>query len=137
MASVKRYEDLECYQLAVEIRRIVLRLTRRGRVREDRRFCSQIRDSARGAPRNISEGYSLFNPAVIVRFLSYAKGSLNETKNHVVDGLECEHFTKEETDSLISLIKRTLGAIKRWVEYSPKRKGRAVHAALKQARGGD
>ena len=117
MASVKRYEDLECYKLAVEVRRNVLRLTRREPVRRDLRFCSQIRDSARGAPRNISEGYSLFNPAQIVRFLSYAKGSLNETKNHVVDGLESGHFTQEETDNLISLIKRTLGAIKRWVEY--------------------
>ncbi|HEX6972993.1 MAG TPA: four helix bundle protein [Vicinamibacterales bacterium] len=137
MASVKRYEELDCYQLAVEIRRDVLRLTRRARVREDRRFCAQIRDSARGAPRNIAEGYALFNPVEIARFLTYARGSLNETKNHAVDGQESQYFTKEETDRLISLIKRTHGAIRRWTDYLESPRAKQFYERFKAQRQSD
>jgi four helix bundle protein len=117
MSSVMRFEDLDCYKLAVQIRREVLRLTRRAPVRYDFKFTSQIRDSARGGPRNISEGYSRFNPTEILQFLSYAQASLDETKNHMVDGQESEYFTQEETQQVLTLIRRTFGAIHRWRQY--------------------
>jgi len=117
MASVKRFEDLDCYKLAVEIRREVLRLTRHAHVRQDFKFSAQIRDSARGGPRNISEGYSRFNPTEILQFLSYAQSSLDETKNHMSDGQESEYFTPQETLHVVTLIRRTLGAIHRWRRY--------------------
>jgi four helix bundle protein len=117
MASVKRFEDLDCYKLAVEIRREVLRLTRHAHVRQDFKFSAQIRDSARGGPRNMSEGYSRFNPTEILQFLSYAQSSLDETKNHMSDGQESEYFTPHETQHVVTLIRRTLGAIHRWRRY--------------------
>jgi four helix bundle protein len=137
MASVRRYEDLECYQLAVEIRRTVLRLTRREQVRQDVRFCAQIRDAARGAPRNISEGYSRFSPAEIAHFLSYAKASLAETKNHSVDGFESGHFTKEECEILLALVGRTIGAILRWMDYLHSPAARRFYEQHKARRRGE
>jgi four helix bundle protein len=124
MTSVRRFEDLDCYKLAVEIRREVLRLTRRASVRQDSRFTTQIRDSARGGPRNIAEGYSRFNPGEIVPFLSYAQGSLDETKNHMTDGQESGYFTADETQNVLVLIRRTQAAIHRWRRYleAPARK---------------
>ena len=117
MASVKRFEDLDCYKLAVEIRREVIRLTRRSSVRQDSRFTTQIRDSARGAPRNIAEGYSRFNPTEILPFLSYAQASLDESKNHMTDGQESGYFTADETQNVVALIRRTQAAIHRWRQY--------------------
>ena len=117
MASAKRYTDLDCYRLAVEIRREVLRLTRREPVRRDFKFVGQIRDSARGGPRNIAEGYSRFNPAEILPFLSYAKASIDETGNHMIDGREEGYFTADETDKVMVLIDRVIAAILKWVKY--------------------
>ena len=117
MASVTRYQDLDCYKLAVEIRSEVLRLTGREAVRRDFKFVSQIRDSARGGPRNISEGFSRFNPHEILQFLSYAKASIDETRNHMVDGQESGYFTVEQTDKVIVLIRRVLAAIRKWMQY--------------------
>jgi four helix bundle protein len=117
MPGVTRFQDLECHKLAVEIRREVLRLTRRQAVRRDFRFLHQIRDSARGAPRNIAEGYSRFNPTEIVPFLTYAKASLDEIKNHMVDGEESGYFTEKETDTVLSLTGRAIAAIVRWMQY--------------------
>jgi len=49
------------------------------------------------------------------KFLSYAKASLDETKNHVYDGHESGYFSEQERDRLISLLKRTIGGINRLI----------------------
>src|SRR6187549_3766834 len=98
MASVRRFQDLDSYKLAVELRRLVIRLTGREHVRRDFRFVDQIRDAARGAPRNIAEGFSRFNPGEILQFLSYAQASLDETKNHALDGQESGYFSDDEAE---------------------------------------
>ena len=136
MAGVKRFQDLECHQLAVEIRREVLRLTRREAVRRDFRFLHQIRDSSRGAPRNIAEGYSRFNPSEIVPFLTYAKASLDETKNHLVDGQESGHFTESESETVLSLVGRAIAAILRWIQYLESPAARAFYARHRDRRRG-
>jgi four helix bundle protein len=134
MAGVKRFEDLISYQLAVEIRREVLRLTRGERVRRDYRFLHQIRDAARSAPRNIAEGYSRFNPTEIHQFLSYAKASLDEVKNHIVDGCQESYFTEPERDHVVTLVKRAIGALLRWMEYLESPAARRFYERHKQRR---
>jgi four helix bundle protein len=88
MAGIRRVEDIEAYQLAVALRRRVLGIVASGRIRNDWKFIDQIRDSVRGASRNISEGFSRFAPGEFSQFLSYAKASLDETRNHIEDGFE-------------------------------------------------
>jgi four helix bundle protein len=136
MPGVTRFTDLECHKLAVAIRREVLRLTRREVVRRDFRFLHQIRDSARSAPRNIAEGYSRFNPSEIIPFLNYAKSSLDETRNHVVDGQESGYFTDEEAQSLLSLVNRAIAAIVRWMQYLESPAARAFYERHRARRRG-
>jgi four helix bundle protein len=112
MASVKRFQDLECHKLAVLMRREVIRLTARDPVRRDFEYVTQIRDAARGGPRNIAEGFSRFNPTEILQFLSYAQAPIDETKNHTIDAHESSSLTDEECDRVLTLIRRTLGAIR-------------------------
>ena len=115
--TIDRFEDLDTYKLAVELRREVFKLSSKGPVTRDYKFVTQIRDAARGGPRNISEGFSRFKPKEFVNFLSYAKASIDETKNHIQDGLECGYFTDEECARLLVLVRRTLGAIRGLMRY--------------------
>ena len=117
MGAVHRFEDLECYKLAVTLRQLVVRLTAGGVVPRDFRFVEQIRDAARSPPRNIAEGFGRFNPTEILRFLSYAQASLDEVKNHAVDGCESGYFSDDDTAAMVVLIKRTHGAINQWRRY--------------------
>ena len=98
MLGVKRLEDLDIYKLAVQLRREVFKLTKREAVKHDFKFVDQIRDSARGGPRNISEGFSRFNPTEFCQFLSYAKASLDETKNHLDDGHDSDYFSEDDAN---------------------------------------
>jgi four helix bundle protein len=117
MPGVRSFEDLECHQLAAHVRREVLRLTRRESVRREWRYLQQIRDAARSATRNIAEGYSRFNPSEIVPYLNTAKGSLDELRDEIKDGHESGYFTEEETNLILELAARAIGATLRWKQY--------------------
>ena len=51
----------------------------------DFRFRDDIRASAGSAPSNIAEGFGRFRPRPFVQFLEYAKASLEETQDHLIE----------------------------------------------------
>jgi four helix bundle protein len=134
MRTAKRYQDLYCYQLAVEMRRTVLALTKREPVRRNFRYVSQLEDSARGAARNIAEGHSRFNPTEIVPFASYAKASTDETGNHIVDGVEEGFFSKEEAEQVLNIIDRLIPALLNWIRYLESPAARRFYEEFKKRR---
>jgi four helix bundle protein len=74
------------WQLAYELKSEVFAFTATGAASKDFKYRDQIRDSSASAPRNISEGFGRFRPRDFARFLEYARGSLMETQNHLLDG---------------------------------------------------
>jgi four helix bundle protein len=135
LLKIDRFEDLDTYQLAVELRREVFRLSSKGPVTRDYKFVTQIRDAARGGPRNISEGFSRFKPNEFVNFLSYAKASIDESKNHILDGFESGYFTREECDGMLLLVRRTLGAIRGLMRYLESPAAALAFERIRKARG--
>ena len=135
MRGSRSFKELDVYVLSVELRREIVRLTSRAPVCRDFDFVKQIRNAARGGPRNIAEGFSRFNPVEFLQFLSYAKASLDETASHLQDGLESGYFNVAEHQRLMSLLGRTLAATRGLMRYlaSPAamRKYKALLAARK------
>ena len=117
MTGVRRFQDLDCWKLARMLRRQVVRLTRTAPACKDFKFVAQIRDAARGGTRNIAEGYSRFIPTEIVRFLAYAKASLDETADALIDGLDSGYWSRADYNETRSLLKRTQGALRGWWRY--------------------
>jgi four helix bundle protein len=72
MAAVYRYEDLIAWQLSVELRDEVFRLTETGAVARNLAFRDQIRDSSSSPPRNIAEGFGRFKPKEFANFVRIA-----------------------------------------------------------------
>ena len=88
----KNYRQLAAWQLAFELREQVLKLTQSGPASRDRRFCEQLNDSSRSVASNIAEGFGRYDPGDFARFLSIARGSLDETENHLRDGVASNYF---------------------------------------------
>ena len=82
MESAKRIEDLVAWQLAAAVRDAVFDATEVGTVSRDRAFCDDIRRAAQSAPANIAEGFGRYDPKPNANFVSIAKGSLEEIRNH-------------------------------------------------------
>jgi hypothetical protein len=57
MPGVRRYEDLEAWQLADKLKREVYALTASGAAAKDFEFRNQIRASAASSTKNIAEGF--------------------------------------------------------------------------------
>lgn len=85
--GVKHFSELVAWQLARELRKAVYKLLARPAVRHDFDFVQQLRSSARGPARNIAEGFGRFRPRDFSRFLTIASASLDETENHLEDGI--------------------------------------------------
>ena len=115
--AVRKYEELACWQLAVKVKREVYAISDRDIVAKDVKFCDQIRDSARSAPRNIAEGFGRFRPAEFAHFLEIARASLMETDNHLKDALDLRYVTKEECLEVCHLVERTIGATTKLILY--------------------
>jgi four helix bundle protein len=96
MATAYKFEDLVVWQISVALRDLVYRMTLSGPSADDDKFCKQIRDSASSAPRNISEGFGRFDSAEFAQFMKVAKGSLNETLNHLSHGRSENYFSQED-----------------------------------------
>jgi four helix bundle protein len=81
MPGVRRYEDLEAWQLADELKREVYALTESGAASKDFDFRDQIRASAASSTKNIAEGFGRFRPAENAHFVEFSVASTMETKD--------------------------------------------------------
>jgi four helix bundle protein len=113
----KSFRELIVWQLTFELSERVIRLLQSGPASKDFRFRDQLADAARSAPRNIAEGYGRFNPTETAQFADYALGSLDETENHLRDGVASGYFPAETVGPLILLLSRSRSAIIAWHAY--------------------
>jgi four helix bundle protein len=113
----KRFEDLDAWKLAEELKEAVFRFTSKPPASKDFKYCDQIRDSARSAPRNIAEGFGRYYPSASLPFYYIALGSLNESFNPLIDGRKREYLSEEEFVRLRRLTFRAIKALRRLVAY--------------------
>jgi four helix bundle protein len=57
MAGVRRYQDLDCWKLANELKLRVYEIIERSPAKHDFDFRDQLRDAASSGPSNISEAF--------------------------------------------------------------------------------
>lgn len=106
-SMAKHFRELVAWQLAFELRE----LTKSGPASRDRRFCEQLNDSSRSVASNIAEGFGRYDPGDFARFLSIARGSLDETENHLRDGVASSYFPAALVGPLILKSARCRSAI--------------------------
>jgi four helix bundle protein len=115
--GARRYEELEAWQLADQLKREVYALLANGAVARDFSFCQQLRESAASAPRNLAEGLARFRPTAFVPFVEIAIGSLMETRYTLQDGVDRGHFTTEHIAPVLTLTERAIQVSTKLVRY--------------------
>ena len=73
------------WQLSYQLTCEVFAFTEIGPAARDFKFRDQVRDSAASAGRNIAEGFGRFSPGDFARFLRYARASVLETRNSLIE----------------------------------------------------
>ena len=100
MATIKRFEDLECWQEARELVKIVYSLTKKNEFKKDYELVRQVRKSAVSSMANISEGFHRNSTKDFMRFLDYSRSSVAETLSHLYVALDQKYINEEELEKV-------------------------------------
>lgn len=111
VAGVKTFEELIAWQQAREVRKLVYELTDRMVCRREPEFRRQLREAAASVAANIAEGFARKRPRDFSRFLTIARASLAETRNHLTDGVDRALWKDTELDAVRTHLKRATTAI--------------------------
>lgn len=95
----KGFEGLKVWQkahlLMLDIHKTLIPIILKNSTDERFDLVSQIRRSSKSVPANIAEGYGRFYYGDNVRFCYNARGSLDETVNHLLTALDLEYCSKD------------------------------------------
>lgn len=100
------FEDLECYQLALEVMARIHAFSKTLPPNEKFDLYSQIRRSAKGVTGNIGEAYGRYHYLDSLRYYSIARGELNETLAHLINARVLNYIEQSDFESLYSLIRK-------------------------------
>jgi four helix bundle protein len=100
MATIKRFEELECWMAARLFVKVVYRLTKSNRFKKDFELVSQIRRSAVSSMANTAEGFHRNSSKDFMKFLDYSRSSIAETISHAYVALDQNYISEAELDEL-------------------------------------
>ena len=121
------FEDLEVWKAARELRKDISKMAKRFPIEEKFRLKDQIIKSSRSAPANIAEGFGRFHFRENIQFCRQARGSINETLEHVIcafdEGYIAEHMLEGKRKQINQCLKLLNGYISYLKKVAIKNKG--------------
>jgi four helix bundle protein len=100
MASIKRFEDLECWKEARVLVRQIYELTKKKKFSMDFELKNQIRRSAVSTMANTAEGFHRNSNKDFMKFLDYSRSSIAETLSHAYVALDQDYMVESEMETL-------------------------------------
>ena len=97
------FEDMPVWQKGMALAERVFALTETLPKKEDYGLTSQIRRSALSVPGNIAEGFGRRHTKDKLNFYYMSRGSLAETKSHLIYGFKVGYFQESELSELLEL----------------------------------
>ena len=99
--NVKRFEDLEIWQEAREICKIVFTITSTTPFCNDFKFRDQIRASGGSAMDNVAEGFDRGGNKEFHQFLSVVRGSTGEVRSQTYRAYDYKYINEEMFNNLL------------------------------------
>jgi four helix bundle protein len=88
MMKIERFEDIEGWQEARVLARMVYGVSDKGQFARDFPLRRQIEDATASVMANIAEGFDAGSDAEFIRFLCYARRSASEVQSHLYIALD-------------------------------------------------
>mgnify|MGYP000674434019 CR=1 FL=1 len=102
MATIKRFEDLEIWQLARKLSQQIIFISKNTELKSDYRFKDQIIASSGSVMDNIAEGFERDGNLEFRQYLSIAKGSAGETRSQSYRLFDSEYISEEKLKKLVN-----------------------------------
>lgn len=95
MEKIRDFDDLEIYQLSIELSDWLYEITANFPIEEKYNIISQLRRAATSIGANIAEGYGRFHYKENIQFARQARGSLSETKHFMIFAQKQKYICNE------------------------------------------
>ncbi|GAG27398.1 unnamed protein product [marine sediment metagenome] len=115
--KIERFEDIEGWQEARVLARMVYGVSRKGQFAKDFPLRRQIEDATASVMANIAEGFDAGSDAEFIRFLGYARRSASEVQSHLYIGLDRGYVTKEEFKAIYQKAVQVKKLINGFIRY--------------------
>jgi four helix bundle protein len=100
MATIRRFEDLECWQEARRFVRIIYEIVKSEQFKKDFELVGQIKRSAISSMANIAEGFHRHSTRDFMRFLDYSRASVAETLSHCYVAIDQQYISEDEMNKI-------------------------------------
>ncbi|HKI44958.1 MAG TPA: four helix bundle protein [Balneolales bacterium] len=118
MATIKRFEDLEVWQMARDISKAVYDLyAQNDPFSKDYKLKDQINGSSGSVMDNIAEGFERGGNKEFINFLSIAKGSLGEVKSQLYRAYDRDYVSQEVLEKMKMQCDERASKIGRFINY--------------------
>lgn len=117
MATIKRFEDLEIWQIARDLATKVKRLTETELFSKDFRFRDQTNASAGSVMDNIAEGFERGGRLEFVNFLSISKGSTGEIRSQLYRSIDYGYLKEDDVLTVINEYESLASKISGFISY--------------------
>jgi four helix bundle protein len=101
--SIKRFEDLEIWQDARELCKLVFSVTSTGPFSNDFKFRDQMKAASGSAMDNIAEGFDRGGNKEFLQFLSISKGSCGEVRSQSYRASDWNYITEPQLNELLEI----------------------------------
>jgi len=117
LMTIRRFEDIEGWQMARELTRRVYAVAKQGEFARDFGLRDQITRAAGSAMHNIAEGFDGGSNAEFVKFLRYAQRSCSEVQSELYVALDNEYITQNQFNSIYEQAADTHAKIGGFIRY--------------------
>ncbi|MGA7579330.1 MAG: four helix bundle protein [Desulfobaccales bacterium] len=124
MGKIERFEDIDAWQKARELTKIIYEFTSQGKIANDFSLKDQIRRASVSIMANIAEGFERGGNKEFRQYLAMAKGSVGEVKSLLYVTLDGGSISSEQFNRIISLAddaSRLLAGFLRYLKTTDKK----------------
>ena len=119
MTAIARLEDIEAWQEARKLTKLVYALSNKGALARDFELRGQIRKASVSTMANIAEGFDGGSDPEFNRFLRYALRSATQVQSHTYVALDADYIDEAQFKTLFEktcTVKRLITGFMRYLE---------------------
>lgn len=116
MATIKRFEEIEAWQLGRELSKSIYAVCRSGAFAMDFGLRDQIQRAAVSICSNIAEGFERSGNKEFANFLWIAKGSAGEVASQLYHAKDNGYISKTEFDNLYQTTEAIRGKLHKFIQ---------------------
>jgi four helix bundle protein len=117
MGTIKRFEELDCWQEARELVKQVYQVSKNEGFCRDFELKNQITRSAVSIMANIAEGFHRNSNKDFMRFLDYSRSSIAETISHAYVAMDQQYISEEEMQDIKQQADTIWKQINKFISY--------------------